>query len=277
MKKVAVLLAGGKGTRLHPISTEEKPKQFLNLLSDQSMLEDSIDRIKPIFDPDSIFINTIEKYRGYVEKLPYQSLIEPHGVGTTASVLFNVLELMKRYDDCVISLIPSDHYIKEDEFYRGTLLNAIDIASNSDNVVLIGIKPNGYETGYGYINHKHGKVVEFKEKPDYEMAKRYVDNGYLWNSGIFVFKASVMYRLYRELKFDIRMTFQYAYSEGLLGDYYKNIEIKPDSFEKAIIERTNMLSVVKGRFGWSDIGDLDRYIKFIAKEGREQSWLEKLS
>src|SRR5690625_3521436 len=179
MKRVAVMLAGGRGTRLYPLSTEEKPKQFLDLLSGQSMLEDSIDRIKPIFEPDSIFINSIDKYRGYIEKLPYQALIEPSGVGTTASVLFITLKMMRKYGDCVVSLIPSDHYIGNDQLYRESLNSAIDMAINSDDVVLIGIEPNEYETGYGYINHRNGRVIEFKEKPNRDMAKKYVENGYL--------------------------------------------------------------------------------------------------
>jgi len=261
------MLAGGKGTRLYPISTEEKPKQFLNLLSNQSILKDSIDRIKPIFSPDSIFINSIDKYKEYVNKLPYQALIEPYGMGTTASVFFIVLEIMKRYKDCAIVLIPSDHYIGDDVLYRKTLNNAIDIAIDSDDVVLIGIKPDGYETGYGYINHRYGKVIEFKEKPNHELAKKYVMEGHLWNSGIFVFKTSVMYELYKKLQKDIQLGIQFSHFRGFLDVYYKNVDIKPDNFEKSILEKTNKLSVVTGNFEWSDIGDLERYKNLVA-DGR---------
>jgi mannose-1-phosphate guanylyltransferase len=263
MNKIAVMLAGGKGTRLYPISTEKRPKQFLNLLSEKTMLEDSIDRIKPIFSPESIFINTIDKYKGFIEKLPYRAIIEPRGAGTTISVFVIVLELIKKYGDCVITLLPSDHYIENEKLYRKTIDIAIDIVINTNDIVLIGIEPTDYEVGYGYINHRNGKIIDFKEKPNEEMAKKYVENGYLWNSGIFVFKASLMYSLYEKLQNDLFKQVMFTYSKGILHYFYENVKFEPTSFEKSIIEMTDRLRVVKGNFGWCDIGDLRRYRKLI--------------
>ena len=276
MKHVAVMLAGGKGTRLYPLSTDKEPKQFLPLLSDKQMIDESIDRIKPIYGDDSIFINSIDEYKGYIENKPYKALIEPYGNGTTSSVLFSVLEIMRNYGDCVITLFPSDHYIEDEDNYRESINKAIDIAIDSDNVVLIGVEPEYAEKGYGYINYKGNKVVEFKEKPDKDKAIQYIENGYLWNSGIFTFKVSVMYDLYKKKQDDIRQGFQYAHKKGFLNSYYKNVDIKPDSFEKSIVEKADHISVVRGRFGWSDIGDLKRYTKLM-NEMRGVSWLEKLS
>lgn len=272
------MLAGGKGTRLYPISTEDEPKQFLPLLSNQSMLEDSIKRIIPVYGRDSIYINSIDKYREHVQKSSYEALIEPYGVGTTASVLFIVLELMKKHGDSVISLIPSDHYIGDVKKYQEALNSAVDIASdnNNDAVALIGIKPDHAESGYGYINHRDGKAISFTEKPDEVTAKNYINHGYLWNSGIFVFKASTMYWLYRLHLKEVFKGFKYAHSRGFLETFYKIMKINPRSFEKAIMEHANNISVVSGEFDWSDIGDLDRYAKVVG-ERRSQSWLEKLS
>lgn len=277
MKDVAVLLAGGKGTRLYPISTEEKPKQFLPLLSNKPMIEESIHRIEPIFNPDSIFINSIEKYKGFLKKQPYPVLFEPYGVGTTASVLFIVLELMRKYGDCMITLLPSDHYIKGEQEYREAIQKAQQISKETETISLIGVKPDREETDFGYIKHFHGEVTGFKEKPDKEKAKEYIRNGYLWNSGIFVFKASMMYELYRKLLKDVQQGFQFAHSKGFLDSYYRNIEIKPKSFEKAIIEKTNRLSVIPAEFVWSDIGDIKRYQEIKTRERRGFRWAESRS
>lgn len=274
MRNVAVLLAGGKGTRLYPISTEEKPKQFLPLLSDRQMIDESINRIIPIFNRESIFINSIEKYKGFLVNKPYQALIEPCGVGTTASVLFIVLELMRNYGDCIITLLPSDHYIKGEQEYRRAIQEAQQVAKETETISLIGVEPNREETDFGYIKHIHGSVTGFKEKPDKEKAREYIKDGYLWNSGIFIFKASVMYRLYRELQKDIQQGLQYAHSRGFLESYYRNIEIKPKTFEQAIIEKTNRLSVIPSNFVWSDIGDYRRYQE-IQNEGRTIKWVER--
>lgn len=277
MKSVAVLLAGGKGKRLYPISTEEKPKQFLPLLSDKPMIDESINRILPIFNRESIFINSIEEYRGYVENKPYKALIEPYGVGTTASVLFIVLELMRNYGDCIITLLPSDHYIQDERKYRKAIEEAQRVSKETETISLIGVEPNRQETDFGYIKHVNGSVVGFKEKPDKEQAKEYIKNGYLWNSGIFVFKASVMYGLYRELQKDIQQGLQYAHSRGFLESYYRNIEIKPKNFEQAIIEKTNRLSVIPAEFVWSDIGDIKRYQEIKTRERRGFRWAESRS
>lgn len=259
MKKVALMLAGGKGTRLYPLSTEEKPKQFLNLLSDQSMLQDSIDRIVDRFDQDSIYINTIDKYIKYIEGMPHDAIIEPKAKGTTLSLLLNVLLLYRRHGDCIITVLPSDHYIEDEEQYRYTLHKANVIAGHSDDVVLVGIEPTDYETGYGYIKHDVGNVSAFKEKPNYEQAKEYTRSGYLWNGGIFVFKASVMIDIYDDLYGWLVDKVRRALDDDKVRSLYEDDEMIIDSFEKTIIQKIYNLKVVTGKFGWEDIGDLERY------------------
>lgn len=264
MKKVAVLLAGGVGSRLYPLSSEEKPKQFINLISSQPILDDSIDRIKPIFSRESIFINSVDKYRDYLRNKPYERIMEPHRAGTTASVLYITLFLMRKFGDCVITLLPADHYIGNHEKYLQALEDAQTIAENSGDVVLLGIQPTKADTGYGYINHDNGKVIEFTEKPNEELANKYVANDYVWNSGIFTFRASVMYNLYKQ-KLDSFSCFYYSFSRGIMESFYRNTEIEPKSFEKAIIETANNVSVIPADFEWSDIGDWERYNHLLSE------------
>lgn len=243
MRRIAVVLAGGSGSRLYPISTEDKPKQFLKLLSNNMMIEDTIDRISDIYDHESIYINTICKYSEYIKELPYRSLIEEKRQGTTRGIEFIVNELLRNYGDCIITLLPSDHYIRGNNIFIDNLNNAIDIAIGSDNVVLIGIEPHEPNEGYGYLDNHNGDVIGFKEKPSLDMAKFYIEKGHLWNSGIFTFRASVMCDLYKRFIND---------DENIIG-----------VFEKDILEKADNVKVVKGLFYWSDIGDLKRYIDVI--------------
>ena len=258
MDNVAVIMAGGVGSRLFPLSSEEKPKQFLSLLSDKPMIQESIDRVKPIFDPDLIFINSIEKYRGFIENEPYEAILEPHRAGTTASVLFITLSMMHKFGDCVITLLPSDHYVGHGGKYREKLKEAQKRAKYSSDVILLGVMPTDIDTGYGYVRNEHGIGADFREKPTEDTARRLIDSGYLWNSGIFVFRASVMFNLFKQ-NLDTFACYFYAFNRDILEPFYRNIEINPKSFEKAIIEKANNLSVLSADFDWSDIGDWNRY------------------
>ena len=201
----ALIMAGGKGTRFWPKSTEEKPKQFLNLIADKTMIQLTYNRLLKIMPKERIFVVTGERYKKQVQNnltdLPEKNIIiEPEGRNTAPCILLACLYIKEIYKDATVAVVPSDHAIKNtDEF-----CNILQVANsyveneNRDAIVTIGITPNRPETGYGYIKlkDKDGQVIKvdkFVEKPNLEKAKEYLEAGeYLWNAGMFIFDINSM-------------------------------------------------------------------------------------
>lgn len=281
----ALIMAGGKGTRFWPKSTEDKPKQFLNLIGNKTMIQETFDRIKNIIPPEKIFVVTCLKYEHLVkEQLPElptdNIIIEPVGRNTAPCILLASLYIKQKYTNTNIVVLPSDHIINKNKEFCD-ILNVANSFLNLNNkgIVTIGIKPNRPETGYGYIEYskentivdgrKVIKVNKFVEKPDLEKAKEYLKKGnYLWNAGMFVFNVNYMlkeledkfkeaYNLLKDLP-DINSP---EYTEKL-NQQYPNCEAI--SIDYAVMEKSNNIYVIEGDFGWDDIGTwmaLQRYIK----------------
>ena len=183
----ALIMAGGKGTRFWPKSTEEMPKQFLKLIDDKTMIELTYERLLNIIPNDRIFVVTGEKYKNIVEKqlnkLPKRNIIiEPEGRNTTPCILLSCLYIKQIYNDAQLVVLPSDHAIKDtNEFCR--IIQKADKYVEKENknaIVTIGITPDRPETGYGYIKYNKQnsdviKVERFVEKPNLETAKKYLD------------------------------------------------------------------------------------------------------
>lgn len=260
MKRIAVILAGGYGTRLYPFSTRERPKQFLDLITKRPMIDETYDRISQVYD--DVYINTLERYKQYVYKYD-KTIIEPFKKGTALSVFVSVVHLYKKYGDCIISIVPSDHWVSDEFLYRFALEDAMKKAEINDVISLIGILPTQPETDFGYINRYGDRVISFTEKPNKTYAKGLIKRGSLWNSGIFTFKASYMIDLYREVQpFDIDKAIAILKDKDI-NYLYKNINIDMD-FERAIVEKCDSLEVVLGLFKWNDLGTLNRLSDVIA-------------
>ena len=212
MDRVALIMAGGSGTRFWPLSTNEKPKQFLDLVSEKTMIRETIDRIKDLISVEKIFISTNIKYFDIIKKeLPEISdrniIFEPMARDTAACIGYAACIIKKTYKDSVMAVLPSDHLIKKEKEFLESLEFAF-LEAEKNKIVTLGIKPTYAETGYGYIeyvdNRKKGKyekktiaektfksyrVKRFREKPNKELAEKYIEQGnYLWNSGMFVWK-----------------------------------------------------------------------------------------
>ena len=203
-----LIMAGGKGTRFWPKSTEEKPKQFLNLIGEKTMIQMTCDRVLKIMPIENIFVVTAEKYKKLVKEqlpnLPEKNIIiEPVGMNTAPCILLASLYIKQIYKDANIAVLPSDHVIgNNDEFCR-ILKKANDYIENENNkaIVTIGITPNRPEGGYGYIkypkkainnNEEIIKIERFVEKPSVDTAKEYLREGnYLWNAGMFIFNVNI--------------------------------------------------------------------------------------
>ncbi len=281
----ALIMAGGKGTRFWPASTEDKPKQFLKQISEKAMIQMTVNRLLPIIPIEQIFICTSEKYYDLVkEQLPELSpkniIIEPVGRNTAPCILLSSLYIQQIYTDCKIVVLPSDSAINDEKSYLQTLKAANNFLNNQSNaIVTIGITPNRSEVGYGYIktdkyittlnDKKILKVEKFVEKPSEERAKFYLSEGnYLWNAGMFVFDVRFMIEQFKKLVPDIyNLLIQLP---NIYDDKYKLIlnklypECEPISVDYAIMEKSQDIYVIPSEFGWDDVGSweaLERYMK----------------
>lgn len=279
MTPIAVILAGGGGTRFWPLSRQNRPKQFLNLSGKDIMLNDTILRYETVIPlSDTMIVTNKSQVELLNEKLvksvPRENILkEPVGRNTAACVLYAALTIKKKRGDAVMIILPSDHYFTDAEGFRNILTDTCNVADVTGKLVTIGIKPAFPATGYGYIryNKEHDvvlpdnayEVMEFVEKPAFEKAKAYVKSGdYLWNSGMFAWKASVIlenFERYLPRLFN-RMMEIYDYigtdrEEEFIDKVYPTLQ--SISIDYGILERSDDVLVVPGDFGWNDVGSWD--------------------
>ncbi len=290
MKNLVVLImAGGSGERFWPLSTRERPKQLLKLIdSERSLIRMTVDRILPLTSADRIFIGTnavqAEAVKEELPELPDGNiLIEPAFKDTAAAIGFGAVITEKRFPGSTMIVLASDHIIKNEELFRDNVKTAIECAQNENSIVTLGIKPATPETGYGYlqIENKYNKwevesaqplkVLRFCEKPSLEKAVEYLNSGdYLWNSGMFIFKISVImeafknlmpahYALFKEIEGIEDITNAKGISE-LSAIFSRFTKI---SIDYGIMEKFPDIKVVPSDFGWSDIGSYTALTEFF--------------
>lgn len=285
-----VILAGGAGSRFWPISSEELPKQFLDILGcGRTLIQLTLERFNGLIPKENVWVVTAEKYREIVmEQLPEipsgNILCEPCRRNTAPCICYVSWKIKKLNTKANIVVSPSDHLVVDIQAFQSAIDDSLSFAAETDAVVTLGLKPTRPETGYGYIkadltyssSRKHNifRVDEFKEKPTLEVAKEYIQSpNYLWNSGIFIWNVNTIINAFRVYEPEVSSIF-----EGLMPYYDTDEEqnkidesypqCKNISVDYAILEKAEEIFVFPASFSWSDLGtwnslreqsDMDKY------------------
>lgn len=267
---ITVIIAGGSGTRLWPLSTSEYPKHLLKLTGDRSLLQSAYDRAKEV--GETVYVVTEAGHARHVkDQLPELSeesfLIEPGRRGTGNCIVFALDVINRTHDhDEPIAFVHSDHHIRDVEGYVKSLQTAAEASSRTNKVTLIGIEPTFPSTGFGYIERdgevKNAvdayKIESFKEKPDFETAQKYIlDGNYLWNCGYFVGSVNTFMSEIRRVAPNLLKSFESLsatkdVSEPLYNETYLSFPELVIDYELA--EKSDNLAVVPANFDWMDIG-----------------------
>jgi mannose-1-phosphate guanylyltransferase len=297
----AYIMAGGSGDRFWPLSSQEKPKQLLKLFSEKSMIRETVDRILPLIPAEMIFIGTnVKQSKEIIKELPMISeenvVIEPAFKDTAAAIGYGALYIRNRVKDALIVVLASDHLIQRPDDFRNIIKIASEEAISNDTIVTLGIRADYAETGYGYIetdkNISNGKVYPVKrfwEKPNRERAEEYLTEGnYLWNSGMFIFKAEAILQEIERYMPRHHLILQEINKEIEAGHVKTELTLRIlhyfEKFEKisidfGILEHSSKIKVIPSDFGWNDIGSfsvLDRVFKADSNGNVIRNTSEKL-
>ncbi|MBD65246.1 MAG: mannose-1-phosphate guanylyltransferase/mannose-6-phosphate isomerase [Halobacteriovoraceae bacterium] len=267
-----VIMCGGSGTRLWPISRTSTPKQFVKLIDGKSLFELTIERNEKLVDGLIVVVNEkqLELCQTQIParlKDKTQFIIEPVGRNTAPAIC---LAALSAQDDMLL-VVASDHHIKDLEKYTHSIEQAQKLAEKS--LVTFGLKPSYPETGFGYIEHFNYDVISFKEKPDLETAKTYVSAGnFLWNSGMFCFHADVFLKELQKHHAGIYDQAKKAFAQAQPKENVRFINkdhmlaIPKDSIDYAVMEKSELVKVVPSDFYWSDLGSFDALDELLEKD-----------
>lgn len=271
----AVIMAGGTGTRFWPLSRKKKPKQFLPIISDKTMIEETTHRVLPLTSYSKIYTIANEEQTKSIHNLmpeiPESNLlVEPQGKNTAPSLILATATINLMNPEAVVAALPADHLIRKTDVFLKKLEAGAAAASGSENLIVFGIPPSYPATGYGYIHfseenperireEEFSKVLEFKEKPGLEQAKSFLEQGnYYWNSGMFVWQASVFGQKLEQYAPEMFLYWKRIlsalekYDTGQIQAIFD--EIPSISIDYALMEKAQGVWMNEGDFGWSDVG-----------------------
>lgn len=284
----ALILAGGVGTRLWPRSRRNRPKQLLSLIGEQSLLQMTVERIRPIIPPERVFVMTNAEYvptiRSQVPDVPAAQVIgEPAVRGTAPAIGLGAYVIQQRDPEAVMISLHADHYFSDEEQFRRAVVSAVGVAG--DNwLVNLGVRPEYPATGYGYVEFADGlgryndhpayEVKQFKEKPDLETARRFVaSDRYLWNSGIFCWRIDVILDAFGRLLPEhaailerIAAAFETDDWGDVLAREWATLSGET-TIDRGIMERAERVATVPMSAGWSDIGSWESLAELMPANG----------
>jgi len=286
-----VIMAGGGGTRLWPLSTTSKPKQYMRFNDEKSMIKKTVERVQHIVPPERTWIVTVEEQLDAIlaEDLGVPTtnvILEPVGRNTAPCIGLAAYRVGRVDKNAILIILPADHLIEDVEEFQKCVYSGVKAAEATNAVVTIGIKPSRPETGYGYIHATKDevgpgvvKVSQFKEKPELDVAKRYVAAGdYFWNSGIFIWGATKILNDVENYLPKMYATLgKIGKMDSLKEDWeeYKDLysSIDPISIDYGVIENTEQVLMVKGTFDWSDVGGYEELYR-ISKKSKQGNVLQ---
>jgi len=268
----AILMAGGVGSRFWPVSTQDFPKQFHDMLgTGDTLIQKTFQRLSNLIPKENIFILTNERYNDLVlEQLPEvtsrQVVLEPAMRNTAPCILYASLKIQKENPNAVMIVAPSDHWIEDEKTFSKNVQQAFDFCSENNALMTLGIQPTFPNTGYGYIEFDKSTtetikpVDQFREKPDYETAKEFISQGnFLWNAGIFMWSVKSVIEAFQNNQpklFELFESGISAYNTSLEDDFIKENYPKAEnvSVDYAIMEKSTNVYVIGAEFDWNDLG-----------------------
>lgn len=284
----AVIMAGGKGSRFWPKSREKMPKHLLNITGKKTIIQKTVERIEPLIPAENIFVVTgVAHCDEVIRQLPdlpgKNIIIEPFMRNTAPCIGLAAMHIKKRDPDGIMVVLPSDHYISDEEAFRHTIATAGKMAQKGSFLLTIGVYATRPETGYGYMEQGETvtviegkeifKVKSFREKPDLRQAEIFLqERGFYWNSGMFIWNVSA---ILHEIETFLPNLYQglLRIEDALGTDYEKDIimevyqKLTPVSIDYGVMERSKKTLLIKGDFGWSDIGSWNALWEVLHKDG----------
>ncbi len=286
MNYYALIMAGGIGTRLWPLSRQSRPKQILPLVSDRSMFKVAVDRLQPLFDPENVFVvagaDQLDLLRNEQSGIPDRNfIIEPMGRGTAPAIGLSAVQLQHRDPQAVMVVLAADHFIGDEAGFRNVLEAAYQVAQ-ADHLVTLGITPNSPSTGYGYIERGQKlidvgglaayQVTAFREKPDLETARRFIADGqHSWNSGMFVWKVDrFLQELARSMPEFYAQLLKIDHAWGT--DRYETVlaetwsQVKTQTIDYGVLEKATDVAVIPAEFDWNDVGSWATLLEILPND-----------
>ncbi len=280
-------MAGGRGTRFWPLSRDSRPKQLLNIIGDRSMLQITVDRLRKMdFMKEIVIVSGREqesRIKDEIEGVSHENIIvEPSGKNTAPCIGLSAYHLLKRDPHSVMGVFPADHLIVGHKKFSAALRTASELARSEDALVTIGVVPSSPHVGYGYIQFdqrneliegKAYKVKTFAEKPSRSVAERFLKSGdFLWNSGMFVWKASAYLDAMETLLPEHYEILKDIGESVGTEDYPSTLEdqwelLTPKSVDYGILEKAENIVVVRSEFEWSDLGSWNSFYDMLPKNG----------